>query len=96
MISPLFEWDEDKAAINIAKHGISFDEAATVFEDDLAAIFDDDSHSDDELREVIIGNSNMNRLLVVCFMERFDKIRIISARPTTRRERQRYEEHDHF
>ncbi len=88
-----FEWDVNKATANIAKHGVSFEEAATVFRDAIAAIFDDENHSDEELREIIIGHSDSNRLLLVCFTERDDAIRIISARKATRRERRDYEEH---
>ena len=88
-----FEWDVNKATANIAKHGVSFAEAATVFRDPIAAIFDDEDHSDEELREIIIGHSDRNRLLLVYFTERDDTIRIISARRATRRERRDYEEH---
>ena len=88
-----FEWDINKAVANIAKHGVSFEEAATVFRDAIAAIFDDEEHSDEELRELIIGHSDSNRLLLVYFTERGDAIRIISARKATRRERRDYEEH---
>ncbi|MFQ5593279.1 MAG: BrnT family toxin [Anaerolineae bacterium] len=62
-----FEWDINKATANVAKHGVSFEEAATVFRDPLAAIFDDEDHSDDELREIIIGHSDAHRLLLVWF-----------------------------
>ena len=88
-----FEWDANKANANTAKHGVSFEEAATVFQDTMAAIFDDDSHSDEELREIIIGHSYRNRLLLVCFTERNDAIRIINARKATRREHRDYEGH---
>ncbi len=87
-----FEWGVNKATANIAKHGVSFEEATTVFHDAIAVIFDDEDHSDDELREIIIGHSDNNRLLLVCFTERDDAVRIISARKTTRRERRDYEE----
>jgi uncharacterized DUF497 family protein len=87
-----FEWDEDKAASNEKKHGVSFDEAASVFYDPLAAIFDDETHSQDEQREIIIGHSARNRLLLVSFVERAGVIRIISARTATKRERKDYEE----
>ncbi len=88
-----FEWDSKKSASNVVKHGITFDEASTVFGDPLALIFDDVDHSQDELREIIVGHSVKERLLLVSFMER-DKIvvRIISARKATRRERKDYEE----
>lgn len=86
-----FEWSEDKAASNLEKHGLSFEEALTVFDDPLAAIFDDEGHSTEERREVIIGHSSRDRLVLVSFTERSKAIRIISARPTTRREREKYE-----
>ncbi len=87
-----FEWDQDKAASNKKKHGISFEEAATVFGDPLAAIFDDPVHSQEEHREIVIGHSTRNRLLVICFTERAEAIRIISARRATKQERRDYEE----
>lgn len=87
-----FEWDEDKAASNKKKHQVSFEEAATVFADPLAAIFDDEVHSADEQREIIIGHSEKNRLLLVSFTERAGAIRIISAREASKRERKDYEE----
>jgi uncharacterized DUF497 family protein len=88
-----FDWDPTKAAANVRNHGISFEEAATVFSDPLAAIFDDEEHSITEVREIIVGHSTANRLLLVSFTERSGIIRIISARRATRRERQAYEEH---
>lgn len=90
-----FEWDEDKAASNKKKHQISFEEAASVFADPLAAIFDDEAHSADEQREIIVGHSEKNRLLLVSFAERAGAIRIISARLATKRERKDYEENPH-
>lgn len=87
-----FEWDSKKAAANLRKHGISFEEAATVFGDPLAAIFVDEVHSIRETREIIIGQSNRDRLMVVGFTERRERIRIISARRATLRERQNHEE----
>jgi hypothetical protein len=88
-----FEWDQNKAALNIVNHGVSFDEASTVFADPLAQIFDDEVHSSHEPREIIIGHSLNNRLLMVCFTERPKEIiRIITAREPTRRERKDYEE----
>jgi len=88
-----FEWDSKKAASNVTKHGVTFDEATTVFADPLAVIFDDEDHSQDELREIAIGHSILGQLLLVSFTER-DKmlVRIISARKATRRERKDYEE----
>ncbi len=88
-----FEWDGSKAASNLDKHGVTFDEASTVFDDPLAAIFDDEDHSSEEQREIMIGHSILNRLLIVCFTERPDHIvRIFSARPATGSERKNYEE----
>lgn len=87
-----FEWDQDKAAANRRKHGVTFDEAATVFADQLAAVFDDEEHSTDEPREIIIGHSILDRLLLVSFTERSqDVVRIISARKATRREHRNHE-----
>lgn len=89
-----FQWDPNKAAINLRKHGIGFEEALTVFQDPLALIFDDEEHSRDEHREIIIGFSTFSKLLLVCFVERQENvIRIISARQVTRLEKQDYEEH---
>jgi uncharacterized protein len=88
-----FEWDKDKAAANLKKHGITFDEAGTVFADPLAVIFDDQKHSLEETREIIVGHSVASRLLLVSFTERGkDLVRIISARKATKRERKDYEE----
>lgn len=87
-----FEWGETKAAINRKKHGVSFEEAKTVFDNPLALIFDDEEHSVDERREIIIGHSQNNRLLLVSYTERQNTIRIISARIATRREREDYEQ----
>lgn len=88
-----FEWDSDKAASNLTKHKVSFDEASTVFTDPLARLFFDPEHSTDETREIIVGHSVLNRLLLVSFTERGrDRVRIISARPATRKERRGYEE----
>ncbi|HZY40690.1 MAG TPA: BrnT family toxin [Anaerolineae bacterium] len=87
-----FEWDARKAATNERKHSVGFDEARTVFYDPLARIFDDVDHSSAEHREIIIGRSALNRLLIVSFIERQKAIRLISARIATRFERQDYEE----
>jgi len=88
-----FEWDPAKAASNIRKHGVSFDEAVTVFRDPLAFIFDDVTHLDQEHREIIIGSSALRRMILVCFVERLeDVVRIISARLATRQEIKDYEE----
>jgi len=91
-MSPSFTWDVGKAATNRKKHGVSFEEAQTVFDNPLAVIFDDEAHSNTEPREIIIGHSVDNRLLLVCFVERDDTIRIISARKATAQERSDYEE----
>jgi uncharacterized DUF497 family protein len=87
-----FEWDQDKAASNRTKHNVTSEEAASVFADPLAAIFDNEVHSADEQREIIIGHSAQNRLLLVRFTERAGAIRIIIARRATKRERKDYEE----
>ncbi|MGL5078144.1 MAG: BrnT family toxin [Waterburya sp.] len=86
-----FEWNEDKAILNIKKHGVDFETATTVFKDPLALIFDDTWHSIGEPREIIIGRDQNYRLLLVCFTERNDRIRIISVRIATKKERQDYE-----
>ena len=88
-----FDWDRDKAEINLKKHYVSFEEAKSVFLDDSARTFDDDEHSIGELREMIIGYSNNNKLLVVSFTQRNEIIRIISARKVTKKERILYEEY---
>lgn len=88
-----FEWDREKTASNAVKHSVTFDEASTVFGDPLAVIFDDDEHSVDEIREIIIGHSILGRLLLVSFTERGEvTVRIISARKATKSERQDYEQ----
>jgi uncharacterized DUF497 family protein len=87
-----FEWDEDKAALNAAKHGVSFLEAATVFGDRLSETFDDPKHSAEEQRFVIIGTSGRGRILVVAHTDDGETVRIISAREPTRGERKFYEE----
>ena len=88
----IFEWDPRKAASNLSKHGVSFEEAMTVFADPLARIFLDEDHSVDEQREIIIGHSHTNRLLVVCFTAPAESVRIFSARAATATERKDYEE----
>jgi uncharacterized protein len=88
-----FEWDDDKAKTNRKKHKVSFDEASTVFADPFAKIFRDEGHSDQENREILVGHSLLNRLLLVSFTERGqDRVRIISARVATKNERKAYEE----
>lgn len=91
-MSQQFEWDATKAADNLKKHRVGFDEALTVFADPLARIFDDPDHSAEEKREIIIGHSTSQRLLVVGFTERDDQVRIITARTATAHERKAYEE----
>jgi uncharacterized DUF497 family protein len=88
-----FEWNNTKEKGNVAKHGVAFDEAKTVFSDPCARIIDDPDHSDDESRFVIIGISQKLRLLVVChcYRECDEVIRIISARKATTNERRTYE-----
>jgi len=89
-----FEWDAAKAADNIRKHRVDFEEAATVFGDSVGRIFDDPDHSQAQSRELLIGRSARNRVLIVSFTERGARIRIISARRATKRERHDYEEHN--
>ena len=87
-----FEWDAEKAVDNLSKHGVSFDEAVTAFGDPLSILLPDPDHSVDEERHLVMGMSTANRLLVVAFVERPPRTRIISARLATRRERHDYEE----
>jgi uncharacterized protein len=87
-----FEWNPEKAAINLKKHNISFQEAATVFDDSLSVTFPDPDHSIGESRYVIIGMSRSEQLLVVSHTDRENRTRIISARRATRQERRFYEE----
>lgn len=87
-----FEWDDEKAVTNLRKHGVDFHEAHTVFFDPLALIFQDEGHSIEERREIIVGHSAAGRLLLVSFTERtHHAIRLISARPMNRREVEDYE-----
>ena len=90
-----FVWDPKKAEANHAHHGIEFGEALTVFRDPLARVFDDEEHSGDEPREIIIGHSVKQRLILVCFTARGRRVRMISARRATRLERKDYEENIH-
>jgi uncharacterized protein len=87
-----FEWNAGKAAANLKKHGVSFDEASSVFFDPLSATGDDPDHSLDERRSVTFGMSSSRRLLVVAHIQHDDAIRIITARRATRAERKLYEE----
>src|SRR5260370_33666953 len=91
-MSASFEWDEAKARANQRKHGVYFDDAATVFANPLAAICPDPDHSEGEQREIIVGQSDRNRVLIVSFTERGPALRIISGRVATPRERKDYEE----
>ncbi|MEO1296775.1 MAG: BrnT family toxin [Cyanobacteria bacterium J06636_16] len=86
-----FDWDEEKARINLAKYGISFDETASVFENTLFLAFADPAHSLQEQRFIMMGESTRKRLLVVAYTERAGNTRLISARLATRKERKAYE-----
>jgi uncharacterized protein len=86
-----FEWDPDKAAANVKRRRITFNEAASVLEDPLSTTFPDEAHSEEEIRFLTIGASHRGRILVVAHTERNDTIRIITARRATRREREFYE-----
>jgi hypothetical protein len=89
----IFEWDRKKAAANLQKHGIAFEEASTVFVDPLAATYPDPDHSDLEKRYLTLGRSTRGRVLVVAHLEvAEDHVRIISARRATRRESHGYTE----
>ena len=88
----VYEWNAAKAKTNIQTHGVSFDEAATVFLDPLALTFPDPDHSGGEEREITIGYSTPHRVVFVSHCQRGDHIRIISTRKATRTERKHYEE----
>ncbi|MGB8718844.1 MAG: BrnT family toxin [Desulfobacterales bacterium] len=88
----LFEWDPKKARKNINTHGVSFDEASTAFRDPLSQTINDPLHSEGENRFVLLGRSIQGRLLVIIHTDRGERIRIISARLATTRERLKYEE----
>jgi uncharacterized protein len=87
-----FEWNPSKADINLTKHGVSFHEASTVFDDTLSVTFPDPDHSIGEERYVIIGMSEFGKLLIVSHTDRENRIRIISARSANRQEKRFYEE----
>lgn len=87
----LFDWDENKAKSNLDKHGVSFDEATSVFNDPLFLTFADSAHSIHEQRFIIMGESTKGKLLVVSYTERQNNMRLISARLATRKERKVYE-----
>ena len=88
----LFDWDKKKAASNLAKHKVSFEEAATVFADPLSDTFDDPDHSAEELRFLIIGHSDKGKLLFISHTDDGETVRIISAREPTRGEQKSYEQ----
>ena len=88
----VFEWDPAKAAANLRKHSVSFEEAASVFLGSEALTYPDPDHSDEEEREITIGRSTRGRVLFVAHSARNERIRIISARRATRQERGHYEE----
>jgi hypothetical protein len=86
-----FEWDPEKARRNVAKHGVSFEEAATAFGDPLSLTILDPDHSEEEDRFILLGQTYAGRLVVVVHTDRGENIRVISARLATRRERKAYE-----
>lgn len=90
----IFEWDEDKAKKNFAKHKVTFEEAQTVFYDENALLLADDKHSDDEERFILMGMSSMMNTLLVCFCERGSEteeiVRIISSRKANKKETEQY------
>ena len=87
-----FKWDRDKAAANLRKHRVSFVDAATVFKDTLSVTVPDPDHSEGEDRYIVVGQSAAGRLLIVSYVDRGGRIRIISARELTRSERHDYED----
>jgi uncharacterized protein len=87
-----FEWDSRKALINRRKHGITFEEASTIFDDSLSITIPDPAHSAGEDRFITIGTSVKNRLIVVVHTDRYDNIRIVSARKPTGNEKRQYEQ----
>lgn len=95
-MSLVFEWDQNKSDKNEKKHGITFEEAKTVFNDRYAITIDDPDHSDDEYRYIDIGFSSEGRILVVWYTERNENIRIIGSRKAIRTERKAYEKNRYF
>ena len=89
-----FEWHSIKAAANLRKHGVSFEEAASAFNDPLATVYGDPDHSVNEGRYLMIGTSAQGRLLHIAFADRGARTRIINARKVTKRERELYEKED--
>ena len=88
----IYEWDPKKAKANLRKHGVSFEEAATVFLDPFAVTYPDPDHSDEEFREITIGRSTKQRVVFLSHTQRRERTRIIGARKATRGERKQYEE----
>jgi uncharacterized DUF497 family protein len=86
-----FEWDDVKATVNLKKHGVSFEEAETVWQDFFNIDLFDDEHSEGERRFLMVGESEQNRLLIVSYTERENIVRIISARELTSKEKREYE-----
>jgi len=89
-----FSWDQTKASSNIQKHGVSFEEARTVFDDDNARLMTDPDHSEDEERFILLGMSYTLKVLTVvhCYRDKENAIRIISARKSTKKEEKQYKE----
>jgi uncharacterized protein len=88
----IYEWDPKKAKANLRKHGVTFEDAATVFLDPLAVTYPDPDHSGEEMREITVGHSSKDRVLFLSHTQRGDRTRIIGARRATPRERKQYEE----
>lgn len=88
----IYEWDPKKAKANLRRHGVSFEEAATVFLDPIALTYPDPDHSDEEPREISIGRSAKHRVLFLSHTRRGERTRLISVRKATKRERKQYEE----
>lgn len=88
----IYEWDPKKAKANLRKHDVSFEDAASVFLDPLAVTYPDPDNSGEEIREITIGHSAKRRVVFLSHTQRGNRIRIISARQVTRRERKQYEE----
>jgi len=89
-----FEWDPKKAARNLRKHGVSFEEAASVFNDEVATAYRDPDHSQYERRYLAIGTSVRGRLLIIAYAYRGERVRIINGREVTKQEREMYEEEE--
>lgn len=89
-----FEWDAAKAEVNLRKHGVSFEEATTAFYDNMSITIPDPLHSEREARFVLLGRTSAGHLVAVVHVDRGARIRLISARPATRKERKQYEAAD--